>query len=269
MPTRTAIAIAAHPDDIEFNMAGTLLLLKKAGWEIHYINLATGNGGSVEWDSETTAQIRREEAREAAAILGAKWHPSITHDMGIFYNDELLRKVSAVVRETKASIVLTHPLQDYMEDHTNAARLAVTAAFTHGIPNYQTDPPQPPYFHDVTVYHCMPHSGRDPMRRRVVPGAWVNTTTVHTEVLKSLAAHRSQQGWLDASQGMAYLEAKTECARSLGELSGIFEMAEGWTRHQHTGFSTSDIDPLSQVLAEDYLLNSTFEDALELRPLML
>ena len=29
---KTAIAIGAHPDDIEFYMAGTLLLLKKAGW---------------------------------------------------------------------------------------------------------------------------------------------------------------------------------------------------------------------------------------------
>ncbi|MDQ6630443.1 MAG: PIG-L family deacetylase, partial [Verrucomicrobiota bacterium] len=32
---KTAFAIAAHPDDIEFMMAGTLLLLKNAGYEIH------------------------------------------------------------------------------------------------------------------------------------------------------------------------------------------------------------------------------------------
>ena len=45
---KTAIAIAAHPDDIEFYMAGTLLLLKRAGYEIHYMNVANGNCGSVD-----------------------------------------------------------------------------------------------------------------------------------------------------------------------------------------------------------------------------
>ena len=45
--SHAAFAIGAHPDDIEFYMAGTLLLLKQAGCEIHYMNLASGNCGSV------------------------------------------------------------------------------------------------------------------------------------------------------------------------------------------------------------------------------
>ena len=36
---KTAFAIACHPDDIEFMMAGTLFLLKRAGWDVHYMNL--------------------------------------------------------------------------------------------------------------------------------------------------------------------------------------------------------------------------------------
>ena len=39
----SVIAIAAHPDDIEFVMAGTLLMLQRAGWEIHCLNVANGN----------------------------------------------------------------------------------------------------------------------------------------------------------------------------------------------------------------------------------
>ena len=46
---KSAIAIGAHPDDIEFMMAGTLLLLKKAGYEIHYMNVANGSCGSVQY----------------------------------------------------------------------------------------------------------------------------------------------------------------------------------------------------------------------------
>jgi LmbE family N-acetylglucosaminyl deacetylase len=41
------LAAAAHPDDIEFMMAGTLLRLKDAGCEIHLWNLANGCCGSA------------------------------------------------------------------------------------------------------------------------------------------------------------------------------------------------------------------------------
>jgi LmbE family N-acetylglucosaminyl deacetylase len=41
------LAAAAHPDDIEFMMAGTLLRLKDAGCEIHLWNLANGCYGSA------------------------------------------------------------------------------------------------------------------------------------------------------------------------------------------------------------------------------
>jgi len=55
---KTAIAIAAHPDDIELMMAGTLLLLKDNGYEIHYLNLSRGNVGSIVHDNETLSNIR-------------------------------------------------------------------------------------------------------------------------------------------------------------------------------------------------------------------
>src|SRR5215218_7017329 len=116
---KTAIAIAAHPDDIEMMMAGTLLLLKKAGYEIHYINLACGNVGSVAYDSETTKKIRLEEAKKAAQILGAHFHPPICNDLEIFYDLDMVRKVAAVIRDVRPTVVLTHSPVDYMEDHTN------------------------------------------------------------------------------------------------------------------------------------------------------
>ena len=65
-----AIAIAAHPDDIEYVMAGTLLLLKEAGWDIHYFNLSSGNCGSLEMTPEETARVRRLEASQAVQIFG-------------------------------------------------------------------------------------------------------------------------------------------------------------------------------------------------------
>ncbi len=256
----TAIAIAAHPDDIELKMAGTLLLLKRRGWDIHYCNLANGHGGSLDHDAEETADIRRVEAERAATLLGATWHPPITEDFGIFYEKSLLKKVAALIRVVKASVVLTHPFEDYMEDHTNAARLATSAAFAHGIPNYETDPPTPPYTGDVTVYHCMPHGARTPLRQRVMPGIFTDTTGVHASAREALAAHRSQQAWLDSTQGMDdYLVSMDEHAAEMGRLSGKFSMAEGWWRHLHLGFSTEEKDPLAEALGDQYLVNSEYE----------
>lgn len=262
--SKTAIAIAAHPDDIEFVMAGTLLQLKAVGWEIHYLNLSTGNCGSLEYSPAKTAKVRRKEAQDAAKILGATWHAPMCNDLEIFYGIRTLRKLSAVIREVKPSIVLTHSPQDYMEDHMNTCRLAVTAAFTHGMPNFKSTPNRPVYQHDVTIYHAMPHGLCDGLRKRIVPGAYVNTTPVQETKLASLAAHKSQQNWLDASQGMnSYLQAMDDMSRAVGKLSKKFKHAEGWRRHLHYGFSANEIDPLAEALRKNCLINKAYEKSLK------
>src|SRR5512146_3327421 len=104
MLSKVAIAIGAHPDDIEFYMAGTLLMLKQAGYETHYMTVANGSCGSVQYNAAMTRSIRNTEARAAAKILGAHFHPSPTEDLEILYNLELLRKLAAVIREVKPAI---------------------------------------------------------------------------------------------------------------------------------------------------------------------
>jgi LmbE family N-acetylglucosaminyl deacetylase len=260
---RAAIAIAAHPDDIEFAMAGTLVLLRQAGYQTHYFNLLTGHCGSVAQSAARTRTRRRREARRAAAILGAIWHPPIAEDLEIVYSVSHLRRVAAVIREVRASIVLTHAVQDYMEDHMISGRLAVTAAFAHGMRNFRTTPVRRPYGDDVTVYHAMPHGLQDGLRRRVTAGAFVNTAAVQSIKHAALAAHESQQEWLQASQGMnSYLQAMTDMSTAVGRLSGRFTHAEGWRRHLHLGFSASEIDPLKDALGENYRVNGAYERSL-------
>ena len=73
MPKPSAIAIGAHPDDIEFAMAGTLLQLQEVGWEIHYFNLSCGNLGSVKLNAAQATRTRTREAKAAASLN----HPNI------------------------------------------------------------------------------------------------------------------------------------------------------------------------------------------------
>lgn len=261
---KTALAIAAHPDDIEFSMAGTLLLLHQAGWEIHYWNLATGNCGSSEYSARRARFIRRREAERAAALLGAQYHPPLVDDLEIFYEDATLRKVAAVIREVQATVILTHSPHDYMEDHMNTSRLAVTAAFARGMPNYRTRPVGPAVQHPVTVYHALPHGLRDSLGRRVTPGAFVDTTSVHATKRAALACHHSQKEWLDRSQGMdSYLKAMDELSLAVGQMSRRFQQAEGWRRHSHLGFCAADADPLKAELRRKYLVNQSYLKTLD------
>lgn len=200
--TQRAFAIGAHPDDIEFMMAGTLLLLKQADWELHYMTIANGSCGSAVHDAVMAARIRRGESMDAATSIGAIYHESFCNDIEIFYEKNSLQRLGSVMRQVAPDIVLTHAPWDYMEDHMNTCRLVVTAAFVRGMPNYPVDPPQPAIEKPVTLYHALPYGLRDPLNRPVIPGMYVDITGVMPAKRQMLALHRSQGEWLDASQGI-------------------------------------------------------------------
>ena len=102
---KRVLAIAAHPDDIEFLMTGTLLRLKQAGYELHYWNLANGCCGSTVTDADETARIRLAEAKQSANYLGAEFHEPICDDLSIFYDRETLAKVTSQIRAIQPTIV--------------------------------------------------------------------------------------------------------------------------------------------------------------------
>jgi LmbE family N-acetylglucosaminyl deacetylase len=260
----SAIAIAAHPDDIEFMMAGTLLLLAGAGWDVHYMNVSIGDLGSLSRPAAETVRVRRREAQRAADALGATWHPPICRDLQIFYDDRTIRRLCAAVRSVNPAIILTHSPQDYMEDHMTTSRLAVTAAFARGMPNYRSTPARQPALADVTIYHASPHGLQDGLRRLVRPGAFVDTTGVHDRKRAALALHESQRRFLDRTQGMDdYLNTMEAFSLRVGRLSGRFQHAEGWRRHSHWGFAASDGDPLRDALGERCLVDPAYERLLE------
>ncbi len=245
------LAIGAHPDDIEFMMAGTLLLLKRAGLETHVFNLANGCYGSQVYSKDEAARVRALEAQDAARVAGAVWHPPLFDDLAIFYDAASLAKVTAVVRRVKPDIVLTLSRYDYMEDHEYAARLASSAAFNRCMPSYVTDPPVPSYNKPVAVYHSLPHSLMDMQRDPVEPEFVVDITEVMSQKREMLARHVSQKEWLDATQGMdSYLEGMVEVSRLVGTRYGGCAYAEGWRRHSHMGYCDPDFAPLQTALAD-------------------
>jgi len=243
---KTAFAIGCHPDDIEFMMAGTLLRLKGVGYEIHVMNVANGCMGTNTKGREEIVAIRREEALASAALAGAVHHESLCNDLEVFYSHDLLTRLASIVREVRPEIILTHGPYDYMEDHVNTGRLAVTAAFCRGMTNYPCNPPRPAIDGSVTVYHAMPHGMKDMLNRPVTPELFVDVTAEMPMKRRMLECHRSQKEWLDVSQGMdAYVSEMERRMKIFGELSGRFDYAEGWIRHNAAGFCREDDNPLA------------------------
>lgn len=248
---KIAMAAAAHPDDIEFMMAGTLMLLKERGYDLHYMNIANGNRGSAVMTIEETAATRLEEAKAAAAYAGATFHPPLVGDLEIFYEQWLIKKLCAVVREVNPEILLLPSPQDYMEDHQNASRVMVSAAFSRCIKNFDTDPPSEAILGDMAVYHALPYGLRDQLRNVIQPEFVVDVSSVMDHKRAMLNFHRSQKEWLDTFQGIDnYLKTMEDMAAQVGAMSGRFQFAEGWRRHSHLGFGPEEFDPLRDALGE-------------------
>ena len=258
--SKKVLAVACHPDDIEFVMAGTLLQLKDRGYETHYVNVANGSMGTSQYTREAIIDIRRAEARAAAESLGAVYHESFVDDLGVFYDSATCLKLCSLVRRVEPEILLVQSPQDYMEDHQNAVRLAVTAAFCRGMQNMPVNPPWPTTSREITVYHAQPHGNRDALRKLIRPGLYVDIESVLERKINALACHKSQQSWLDESQKMnAYLEAMVTMAGEVGTLSQRFRHAEGWRRRSHLGFCAANADPLFEALRDVAVIDERYE----------
>lgn len=246
----TALAVFAHPDDMELLAAGTLLRLKARGYAIHCLAVANGSCGSSTSGPEELVRVRRVEAQASCDLAGFVRHESLVNDLEVFYEGRTLSRVGALVREVAPEILLTHSPSDYMEDHENAGRLAVTAAFGRGMRNLMTEPPTAPVPGPVTVYHAQPHGNRDALGAEVRPTHFVD---IGGDVLERktamLACHESQQQWLGESQGFASpMDTMRGFAREVGAWSGRFEHAEGWRRRLTLGFCDPGADPLVTTL---------------------
>jgi len=145
-----ALAIAAHPDDVEFQAGATLAKWAAAGCEVHHLVLTDGSKGS--WDPTDDPAVlvarREEEQRAAATRLGGapggvrflRW-PDGELDSG----RRQQAQVAAAIREVRPDVVLGHdPWRRYRlhPDHRHAGWLAtdgiVAARDPHFFPELAT-----------------------------------------------------------------------------------------------------------------------------------
>ena len=227
---KTVLSFGAHPDDAEFMCAGTLVLLREKGWEVHISTMTPGDCGTVEYGREEISTIRKAEAAKAAAVLDGTYHCLECGDIFIMYDRPTLLKAIELVRKVRPTIVLTLSPTDYMVDHETASRLAQTACFACGVVNIQTpgaDPFEPvPY-----LYYMDPVEGKDNLGREVRASTMVDITSVMDKKEQMLCCHESQRNWLLKHHGMDdYVIMMKAFAEKRGREVGC-DFAEGFRQH--------------------------------------
>jgi len=251
--TFRVLALHAHPDDVEFQCAGTLILLREAGCAVTIATMTPGDCGSAEHDAEAISVIRREEARASAAMIGAEYQCLEFRDLAIFNDDESRRRVTEALRRARPDLILTAPPVDYIVDHEVTSVLVRDACFAAPCPNYTTRQWEPalPLAKIPHLYFVDSLEGRDRDGRPVAADFHVDISRVFPIKREMLSCHASQRNWLIRQHGIdEYLEVQAKWSAHRGAEIGVAH-AEGF--RQYRGHPYPQDNLLLHLVAQDGL----------------
>lgn len=171
------LLFGAHPDDVEWGIGGTALLLKETH-SFAIVDLTEGEKGS-----RGTLDDRKLEAAAAAAYLGATCRESLhLPDCGLADTPENRRKVASVIRRLRPRLVLAPYWHDRHPDHAAAGQIVRSCPLYCGLS--KSDDPNPPYKPDAFLYY--------PLNNFQQPTFVIDTTSVFPKKLDLLRIHHSQ-----------------------------------------------------------------------------
>lgn len=222
----SALAIGAHPDDIEFGCGATLAKWAAAGCQIHHLVLTDGSKGSWDPSADLAALVadRMAECRRAAAVLdgvGKKERDDRVLFLGevdgeLINEPDQRRRVVRHIRTLRPQVVLGHdPWRRYRlhPDHRNAGFLTLDSLVAARDPHFFADlgltPHRPEHlllwepdlpnhveaaerFEDVKVAALLEHASQQTSTMGIDAGA--GTDLFADKVHRQLAAHGSLGG---------------------------------------------------------------------------
>lgn len=244
------LAFGCHPDDIEFQCAGTLALLAEAGYEIHLAVMAGGEAGSTVLRPAEIREKRLKESAASAEVIGAKFYYAGGCDLEIEYNS-FYRKISTrIIREVQPDIVFTCPPQDYLADHEMTSLLVRNACFIAPVMNYDCGAGTPttkiPH-----LYYWSPLGQTDIYGRAFGFPFGIDTAKAMETKTRMLCCHDSQRAWLQHMNGWdEYTHNMVEASTAIGKIFGV-EYAEGFVQHLGCGYPQDNI--LRQILGDNFL----------------
>ena len=142
---RSALAVAAHPDDVEFGAGGTLAKWADAGCTVHHLVCTDGSKGTWDVQADLTALVARRQAeqREAARRIAGERAGQVRFlgriDGDLTADRATVSEVARIVRELRPDVVLGHdPWKRYRlhPDHRNAGIIVCDAIVAARDPHF-------------------------------------------------------------------------------------------------------------------------------------
>jgi LmbE family N-acetylglucosaminyl deacetylase len=206
-----ALVVVAHPDDIDFGMAGTMAVLTGQGVEVAYCLVTSGDAGGDDssHSKEERSAIREAEQTAAAQAVGVNTLTFLRWPDGqVEVTLELRKAISRVIRQHRPDLVITQNPERNFErihashpDHMAAGEATLCAVYP--------DARNPHAFPELLVEGFSPH---------VVPTVWVGGSTPNLVVditdpfaskIAALRSHVSQVGHRDDLEEMMRTWATT------------------------------------------------------------
>lgn len=221
----SAMAIVAHPDDIEYSCSGTLARWALAGAKTYYVLCTSGDVGIATAGMTKTraAEIREEEQRNAAAIAGASEVVFLREPDGMLQATlELRKKLVREIRRLRPEVVIcSDPTvvlasSDYINypDHRAAGMAALDAVFPAA--------GQPNLFEELESEGVKAHKVR-----KVYVNSWehadhfINISETMDVKIAALKAHVSQMNGNDPSDMVRQWAAETAKGKEMTYAEGF------------------------------------------------
>ncbi|MFC6082796.1 PIG-L deacetylase family protein [Sphaerisporangium aureirubrum] len=148
----TALAIVAHPDDMEFGCAGAVAAWTASGKHVGYLLLTRGEAGIDGMAPAEAVKVREEEQRASAAICGVESVEFLDYADGTIEPSLALRRdLVAAIRRHRPELLITFTHHDFTytgkwnsPDHRNTGRAALDAVLDAGnrwiFPDVEAEP---------------------------------------------------------------------------------------------------------------------------------
>lgn len=118
MPTdwNRALAIVAHPDDMEYGAAAAVAAWTAEGREVAYLMVTRGEAGIDTLAPEECAPLREAEQRASAAIVGVEQVEFLDHRDGVIESGLPLRRdLAAAIRRHRPELIVTLNRREYFQ----------------------------------------------------------------------------------------------------------------------------------------------------------
>jgi len=133
------ICFGAHPDDAEFKAGGVAAKWAAQGHYVKFVSVTNGDIGHWNMAGGPLAQRRTAEVKQAARVLGIETEVLDIHDGELLPTLENRRKITRLIRDWKADLVMSHRPNDYHPDHRYTGVLVQDAAFMVTVPYFCPD----------------------------------------------------------------------------------------------------------------------------------